>query len=62
MWKQLRHPNVTSFIGFGLNSSISLVYPWMSNGNLSNYLLGHPDIDKLDLVRGRSRHGHRPFE
>ena len=52
-WKLLRHPNVINFLGFGSDSPpFSLVYPWMSNGNLSNYVREHPDVDKLGLVRG----------
>jgi len=59
MWKRLRHPNVVSFLGFGSDSPpFSLVYPWMSNGNLSNYVREHPDVDKLSLVRRRSRCCH----
>jgi len=56
MWKRLRHPNVVNFLGFGSDyPPFSLVYPWMSNGNLSDYMREHPDTDKLGLVRGYSR-------
>ena len=56
MWKQLRHPNVVSFLGFGSHSPpFSLVYPWIPNGSLSEYLREHPDVDKLGLVCGCSR-------
>ena len=51
MWKRLRHPNVANFLGFSSDSPpFSLVYPWMSNGNLSRYLREHPEVDKLGLV------------
>lgn len=54
MWKRLRHPNVVDFLGFGSDSHpISLVYPWMTNGNLSEYLRKRPDADKLGLVCSR---------
>ena len=63
MWKQLRHPNVVSFLGFGSDfPPISLMYPWMTNGNLSNYVRKHPDVDKLGLVSGYFRHGRQRFE
>jgi len=56
MWKRLRNPNVVRFLGFGSGSPpFSLVYPWMSNGNLSDYSRDHPDVDKLGLVRGYPR-------
>lgn len=55
MWKRLRHPNVVSFLGFGSDSPpFSLVYPWIPNGSLSEYLRKHPEADKLSLVRGYS--------
>ncbi|KAF9643599.1 kinase-like protein [Thelephora ganbajun] len=55
MWKRLRHPNVVSFLGFGSDSPFSLVYPWMPNGNLSDYLCERPGIDKLGLLLGVAR-------
>ncbi|KAF9789355.1 kinase-like domain-containing protein [Thelephora terrestris] len=51
MWKQLRHPNVVNFLGLVSDSPLSsLVYPWMPNGTLSEYLRKHPDVDKLSLL------------
>ncbi|KAF9646807.1 kinase-like protein, partial [Thelephora ganbajun] len=44
------HPNVASFLGFCSGSPFSLVYPWMSNGNLSDYLREHLGVDKLGLL------------
>jgi len=53
MWKRLRHPNVVNFLGFGSDSPpFSLVYPWMSGGNLYDYIREHPDADKLGSVSG----------
>ena len=50
-WKRLRHPNVVRFLGFRSGCPpFSLVYPWLPNGNLSEYLREHPDADKLGLV------------
>ena len=57
VWKRLQHPNVVNFLGLGSDAPpFSLVYPWMPNGSLSEYLRGHPDVDKLGLVRGYFRH------
>ena len=51
MWKRLKHPNVANFLGFSSDSPpFPLVYPWMSNGNLSSYLREHPEVDRLSLV------------
>ena len=56
IWKQLRYPNVVTFLGFDSDPPpFSLVYPWMSNGSLSEYLHEHPDADKLRLVCGAFR-------
>lgn len=53
MWKRLRHPNVADFLGFSADlPAFSLVFSWMSNGNLSEYSCEHPEVDKLDLVSG----------
>ena len=60
IWKRLRHPNVASFLGFDSDSpTFSLVYPWLSNGNLSDYLRNHPDVDRLGLVCGHFKQGHQ---
>ena len=51
IWKRLQHPNVVRFLGLGSDfPPISLVYDWMSNGNLSSYVRERPNINKLDLV------------
>ena len=53
MWKRLHHPNVVDFLGFGSESPpFSLVYPWVSNRGLSEYVRENPDADKLGLVCG----------
>ena len=51
VWKRLQHPNVLSFLGFcSVAPPFSLVYPWMSNGNLSDYVRENPSVNKLGLV------------
>ena len=63
MWKRLQHPNVVSFLGLGSDSPpISLVYPWMSNGNLTTYVREHPSVNKLGLVCSYSRYSHQLCE
>ena len=43
-----------------LPAPISLVYPWIPNGNLSDYLRDHPDVDKPNPVSGHHRQGCQP--
>ncbi|KAF5352379.1 hypothetical protein D9756_006148 [Leucocoprinus leucothites] len=52
---QLRHPSILPFFGvhdLGINRrKICLVSPWMENGNLNDYLLASPEVDRLLLMR-----------
>jgi len=50
-WRGLRHPNVLPFIGtFVQNSTIYMVSPWMSNGDILRYLKNNPEADRLKLL------------
>ena len=63
MWKRLDHPNVVDFLGFSTGAStFSLIYHWVSNGSLFNYVRGDPDVDKLGLVSGYPQSGRRRVE
>jgi len=63
IWKRLQHPNVVNFLGFGAGvPPFSLVYHWVSNESLSDYVRENPDVDKLDLVSSCSRCGRRCVE
>ncbi|KAF5351192.1 hypothetical protein D9756_008184 [Leucocoprinus leucothites] len=45
LWSQLSHPNILPFYGIyylGEEKRMCLVSPWMTNGNLVNYLQDHP--------------------
>lgn len=51
MWKRIRHRNVATLLGFGSDTPlVSLVYPWVSNGTLSEYLHRNPKADRLGLL------------
>ncbi|KAF8143566.1 hypothetical protein K438DRAFT_1548770, partial [Mycena galopus ATCC 62051] len=42
-WRRLCHPNVLSFLGiYHLDGSLSLVAPWMENGNIMEFLKNEP--------------------
>ncbi|KAJ7598719.1 kinase-like domain-containing protein [Mycena floridula] len=53
VWKQLNHPNVLPFLGVNVElfaPSFCLVSPWMSNGNLMQFLDRHPDFDRRSAI------------
>ncbi|KAJ7583592.1 kinase-like domain-containing protein [Mycena floridula] len=68
LWRQLDHPNVLPFLGVSLEvfaPSFCLVSPWMSNGNLREYVQLHPDFNRLNAIRDIASgmqylHGHIP--
>ncbi|KAJ7596241.1 kinase-like domain-containing protein [Mycena floridula] len=54
IWKQLDHPNILPFFGVSEDifpPSLCLISPWISNGNLIDYIRTHPDFDLLNAVR-----------
>ena len=51
-WKTLRHPNILSLIGVMMSETqFAMVSDWMGNGNLSDFVKAHPDVNRLELVR-----------
>ncbi|EUC54411.1 tyrosine kinase domain protein [Rhizoctonia solani AG-3 Rhs1AP] len=51
-WSKLRHQNVLSLMGLAIyRGQISMVSEWMTNGNLSQYLIKHPEANRLALSR-----------
>ncbi|KAK1216386.1 Rho guanine nucleotide exchange factor [Marasmius sp. AFHP31] len=58
VWRNLSHPNILPFTGIywfnGDKEQISLVTPWMENGNLLHFLSRHPELEpetQLTLAR-----------
>ena len=55
VWRQLLHPNILPLYGVyhlhGDKSRVSLVSPWMENGNIVQYLKQAPDTYRYPLVR-----------
>ncbi|KAG8749653.1 hypothetical protein FRC11_011112, partial [Ceratobasidium sp. 423] len=50
-WSKLRHRNVLSLMGLAkYRGQMSMVSEWMSNGDLSRYLIHHPEADRLALA------------
>ena len=50
-WKYLRHPNVLPLIGAAMaEAQFVFVSDWMVGGNINEFVKGHPDTDRLELV------------
>ena len=49
MWKRLDHKNVVPLLGITL-TPLQLISDWMPNGDLTEYVKGHSDADRLGLV------------
>lgn len=49
-WTSLSHPNVLPFLGYQWKDTPLLVFSWYKNGNISQYLKVHPDVDRLKLL------------
>ncbi|KAG8945100.1 hypothetical protein FRC03_001806 [Tulasnella sp. 419] len=52
LWAKLQHPNVTPLLGYTMDpdGAPSLISPWYSHGNLTEYLASHPKANRLSLV------------
>ena len=50
-WRYLSCPYVLKFEGVFYHKDIpAIVTPWMPHGNITEYLVKHPDVDWLRLV------------
>ncbi|KAG9031085.1 hypothetical protein FS837_003102 [Tulasnella sp. UAMH 9824] len=50
-WYRLKHPNISSFIGYTFdNGSATLISEWQHYGQVMNYLRQHPEANRLELV------------
>jgi serine/threonine protein kinase len=53
LWKHLNHPHILPFLGVTYDvftPRLTLVFPWMPNGNILSYLEKRPHADRLTLV------------
>ncbi|KAG6907960.1 hypothetical protein DXG01_006748 [Tephrocybe rancida] len=51
LWRQLLHPNVLTFFGlYRFQNRISLVTPWMENGDITVYLKKNPTAPRQRLA------------
>ena len=49
LWKHLEHPNIVPLLGV-ITDPLQLVSTSMPGGNLTEYILSHPTVDKIGLV------------
>ncbi|QRW24898.1 hypothetical protein RhiXN_11810 [Rhizoctonia solani] len=50
VWSKCKHPNVLELIGIArYQNRISMVSPWMEQGNLNWFLSRHPDVDRYAM-------------
>lgn len=49
-WSKAKHENILELLGVAhFRGRIAMISPWMENGSLSSYLMGHPDADRCNL-------------
>ena len=54
MWKRLSDPNTLPFIGAYIRGSeLVMVSEWMENGNIKQYLVKNPHVNRHSLVSHR---------
>ena len=62
MWKYLRHPNVLSLAGATMSETrFEMVSDWMANGNISDFVKTHRDVDRHGIVGFHSESCRSPF-
>ena len=49
VWKHLTHPNIVPLLGATVDPP-QLISDQMPGGNLTEYITGHPDVDRISLV------------
>ncbi|KIO26898.1 hypothetical protein M407DRAFT_73924, partial [Tulasnella calospora MUT 4182] len=50
IWMALQHPHITPLLGFVLEDDLCIISPWYTNGNVADYIVRHPDADRIKLV------------
>ena len=49
VWKHLRHQNIVPLLGV-TSAPLQLISEWMPGGDLTEYIKGHQDADRIGLV------------
>jgi len=60
MWNRLSHPNILPLLGAAQEGwEFTMVSEWMDNGNIRQYVLAHPKVNRPSLVSGSFPHPFR---
>ena len=50
-WRALRHPNILPLMGVvASDTEFAMVSEWMTNGNINQFVEGHQDVNRFELV------------
>ncbi|KAG8949025.1 hypothetical protein FRC04_009099 [Tulasnella sp. 424] len=52
IWMALQHPQISPLLGFVLEDDLCIISPWYTNGNVAEYIVRHPEVDRIKLVSG----------
>lgn len=52
IWMALQHPHISPLLGFVLEDDLCIISPWYTNGNVTEYIDRHPEVDRIKLVSG----------
>lgn len=50
IWMALEHPNIMPLLGFVLEGGPCIISQWCKNGNIADYIIRHPEVDRIQLV------------
>jgi len=60
-WKSLHHPNVLPLLGVTMGERLfAMVSEWMVNGNITEFVEAHRDVNRFELVGYHSHHWPHP--
>ncbi|KAF9646821.1 kinase-like protein, partial [Thelephora ganbajun] len=55
-WKTLNHPNVLLLLGATIdNNQLMMVFEWMTNGNINEFIKAHNDVNRFELLKDVAR-------
>ena len=51
VWRRLQHPNIVPFLGVPAKMPpFEIVFDWMENGGITEYVRKNPEVDRVGLV------------
>ncbi|KAG8974664.1 hypothetical protein FRC05_006998 [Tulasnella sp. 425] len=49
IWMALQHPHISPLLGFVLEDDLCIISPWYTNGNVTEYIGRHPEVERIKL-------------